>query len=423
MKQPVLFSPLLVRIFYNVGSTGLFAFLLWFFLYGKPAPDYNEILSVLIGAQVTVVTVMFSAILVALQLASAQFSPRITRSFFRYNAVGQTAFYLFLFGIALCLGVKFTYSKETGQFAYPLLPTAAVVFTFFLMSVVLPQFVFHIADSMNVAAIIRRISQRTVREMDLIYGPPVAEGAATAPERAMRRPERPCIGVQARGAGFLGELLTERLKIIVRSMPEWHFYVQPLVGNFISPGEVLVLAEPPANAPSSVSLPDGFVRVVRSCFDIGDFRSYEQDVLFGVRQLVDIAIKAISPAVNDPTTAINCLNHLGVITAHQAQAPLQSKAMQAMPPNLHLKDFSFAMLVNLAFDQIFQWGRQDPVVTRHLLSVLCDVVLLTRHPDHIEVLKKQVQDMEIDQLHYALEEQNEQVRERWRAVKKLLNLE
>ena len=206
-------------------------------------------------------------------------------------------------------------------------------------------------------------------------------------------------------------------------MPEWHFYVQPLVGNFISPGEVLVLAEPPANAPSSVSLPDGFVRVVRSCFDIGDFRSYEQDVLFGVRQLVDIAIKAISPAVNDPTTAINCLNHLGVITAHQAQAPLQSKAMQAMPPNLHLKDFSFAMLVNLAFDQIFQWGRQDPVVTRHLLSVLCDVVLLTRHPDHIEVLKKQVQDMEIDQLHYALEEQNEQVRERWRAVKKLLNLE
>ena len=70
----------LVPLLHSSFSVLLFSALSWFFLFKQPDPDYNDLLSVLIGALVTIVTIMFSAVLVALQLASAQFSPRITRS-------------------------------------------------------------------------------------------------------------------------------------------------------------------------------------------------------------------------------------------------------------------------------------------------------------------------------------------------------
>lgn len=289
------------------------------------------------------------------------------------------------------------------------------------MSVVLPQFVFHIADSMNVAAIIRRISERTIREINLIYGPPLDAKTIAPTLRPLRQPERRYYKITAHTGGFLAEILTGRLKMVAQAMPEWSFYVQPLVGNFISPGETLVLAEVPEKD-TDAPFPARMGRVLEGAFDVGDFRSYEQDVLFGVRQLVDIAIKAISPAVNDPTTAINCLNHLGVIVGRQAQAPPRSLAALNAPPNLYLKDFPFSVMVDMAFDQIFQWGKQDPVVTRHLLSSLYDVVLVTRHSEYLQVLQKQVADMEIEQLNYPLAEQRQLVRERWQQLMLLFNL-
>jgi uncharacterized membrane protein len=111
-----------------------------------------------------------------------------------------------------------------------------------------------------------------------------------------------------------------------------------------------------------------------------------------------------------------------VIVGRQAQAPPRSLAALNAPPNLYLKDFPFSVMVDMAFDQIFQWGKQDPVVTRHLLSSLYDVVLVTRHSEYLQVLQKQVADMEIEQLNYPLAEQRQLVRERWQQLMLLFNL-
>jgi uncharacterized membrane protein len=394
----------MIRFLHGFGSIALFVFMAWYFLYRHPAPDYNELLSVLIGTQVTIVTVMFSAVLVALQLASAQFSPRITRLFFRYNAVNQSAFYFFLFGIAFCAAAKFTYQKDLGTFAYPWMPVAGAVYAFFLISGVLPRFVFHIADSINVAAATHAITQRTLQEIDTLYG--TTHWQSGDIEYLEKQPTPQGITIRSQKMGFLDNIKTEKINTIAQKWPNWQFDIQAVAGTFISPDEVLLVAAPPDK---DTALPTGLAQQLLHCFNIAPFRSYELDISFGVRQLVDIAIKAISPAVNDPTTAINCLHYIGAIVRRQGLVQQPSLAIRQAAPNVILRDFSYRNLVNLAFDQIFQWGKHDPVVLCQILATITDVAHCVRNPHCRAVLRQQVAHFELDRLHFDNAEQTERI--------------
>jgi uncharacterized membrane protein len=400
-----LLSPRLIRFLHGIGSLLLFGFMVWFFVCRRPSPDYNELLTTLISAQVTIVTVMFSAVLVALQLASAQFSPRITRHFFRYNPTNQSAFYLFLFGIAYCAAVKFTYQKDLGAFTYPWMPVAGTVYAFFVMSFVLPRFVFHIADSINVASITHAIATRTLEEIEVLYG---SQHWQPGDLETQKRPLLPThsLPVQSHTMGFLDQIYLKKLEQLAKKWPNYQFYVQPIVGTFISPGEDLVLV---GGLPEAAALPAGLAQQAHDCFLIRPFRSYEHDVSFGVRQLSDIAVKAISPAVNDPTTAINCLHYIGAIVWRHALVQHPSVLVRTATPNLFLKDFTFDSLVDLAFDQIYQWGRQDPVVVCQVLATIADIGRCIHNPHCLEVLRKQVAHFEIKPEHYELAEHRERV--------------
>jgi uncharacterized membrane protein len=413
------FAPWLVRFLYSFGSALVFCFTCWYFVYHRPQPDYNELLSVLIGAQVTVVTVMFSAVLVALQLGSAQFSPRITRSFFRYNPVSQSAFYAFLFGIMLCLSVKFTYLKDVGAFAFPWLAFGAVAYVFILMSIVLPSFVFHIADSINVASIVEQISKRTLRELRLLYGNSKWENGQEL-EYIAPNPPRPGIPYFAQESGFLDFIHQPGIQRIANKYPQWQFYVRPLVGSFIRQGECIVEVLPPAGSLVLV-LPNDIIKWLNATFRISTFRSYEQDVLFGVRQLVDIAIKAISPAVNDPTTAVNCLYHIGIIIREVGVSSIPSLKIKNAPSNIVLKDFSFEMLCDLGLDQIYQWGHKDPVIVHQILETIRVAVEVIENPQYLGVLRKQVEDFELHKLSFDTKEQREKVAKRAALLTDLLN--
>jgi uncharacterized membrane protein len=412
------FPPQRVRNLYAIGSALVFLFTCWFFLYRSPTPDYNELLSVLIGAQVTVVTVMFSAVLVALQLGSAQFSPRITRSFFRYNPVSQSAFYAFLFGIMLCLSVKFTYDKVAGTFAYQPLAVGAVVFVFFLMSVVLPRFVFHIADSINVASIVEQITARTLREIRIIHGTGRWETGQPLTHEPPAMP-RPGLPVLAPKTGFLDYIKHDTLNVVAAEYPDWTFFVRPVVGNFVAEGDTLVeVLPPPGNV--DLLLPRKMEIALGIAFRVSTFRSYEQDVLFGVRQLVDIAIKAISPAVNDPTTAVNCLYAIGLILRRMACASVPSLKVKNAGPNLHLKEFSFDTLCDLALDQIFQWGHKDPVVLAQLIETMHGVALVADNPNCLAVLRRQLRDFEMEKLQFDTAEQRDRVGKKIKALEGVL---
>jgi uncharacterized membrane protein len=409
------FQQNLVTLLHSLASMVLFVSLFWFFVYGKPDPDYNDLLSVLIGALVTIVTVMFSAVLVALQLASAQFSPRITRGFFGQNRFVQAAFYLFLFGIAYGFAVKFTYSSSEARFVYPLLPVSAAVFGFFLISFVLPRFVFYIADAINAASISRDIATRTLREIDDIYGTAATGNRANPALEVTRCTHENASKITLHTPGFLDKINHAGLDRIARQYPQLEFYTELIVGNFVTPGETIVKVVSPDG-----NLPAGLEDQVRQYFVINKYRSYDQDVLFGIRQLVDMGIKAISPAVNDPTTCVNCLHYIGVIVQRYTQVQTPSLAARKAASNLHYREFTFPMLLDAAFDQVYQWGKHDYIIVGQLLNTLTEIVNSEVSPAHKKAIAEQVAAFEIKPEAFELAEHRERVERYYERLKKLL---
>ena len=395
----------LIPLLHSVLSLLLFSALTWFFIRERPDPDYNDILSVMIGALVTIVTIMFSAVLVALQLASAQFSPRVTRAFFGQNRRVQSAFYLFLFGIAYCLAIKFTYSATENIFRYPALPVTGAVFGFFLISFVLPRFVFYIADAINAASITRDIALRTLGEIDHLYGKAMWQPGDMAPVIAVK-PDQYLFEIEADQPGFLDRIDHHFLCRIARKYPGYTFYSEVITGNFITQHEILLHYHHPDGAP----LPDAVCQQIRRAFVTYKYRSYEQDVLFGVRQLVDIGIKAISPAVNDPTTCVNSLHYLGVIARRYAHARVPSLAVQQAPANIHFREFGFSLMLDAAFDQIYQWGRGDYVIVSQLLQALTEVARDLPNPAYQQVLVHQVEEFQIRPESFDLPEHQHRVK-------------
>lgn len=394
----------LVPLLHSIFSILLFSALSWFFLFENPDPDYNDVLSVLIGALVTIVTIMFSAVLVALQLASAQFSPRVTRAFFIQNKLVQLAFYLFLAGIAYCLAIKFTFSVSSGAFRYPALPVSGAIFGFFLISFVLPRFVFYIADSINSATLTREIALRSVAEIEQFYGKTLWQNG----DQEWENKSKPACTLYEVGSskfGFLEHIRYDALARIAGRYPDHAFFVEVMMGNFITPGETLIHVQTPDN-----QLPDPILlQQLEAAFVLHKYRSYEQDVLYGVRQLVDVGIKAISPAVNDPTTCINCLHYLGVIVRRYAIARKPSLPLRAAPANIQYREFNSRILLNAAFDQIYQWGKHDHIIVAQILNTLAETLHGVEDPAYKSAVQEQIADFELDKLQFSLKEQHEKV--------------
>jgi len=394
----------LVPLLHSFFSILLFSALSWFFLFENPDPDYNDVLSVLIGALVTIVTIMFSAVLVALQLASAQFSPRVTRAFFIQNKLVQLAFYLFLAGIAYCLAIKFTFSTGSGAFRYPGLPVSGAIFGFFLISFVLPRFVFYIADSINSATLTREIALRSMAEIEQLYGKTLWQNG----DQEWANKSKPACTLYEVGSskyGFLEHIRYDALARIAGQHPNHAFFVEVMMGNFITPGEILVHVQTPDN-----QLPDPILlQQLETAFVLHKYRSYEQDVLYGVRQLVDVGIKAISPAVNDPTTCINCLHYLGVIVRRYAIARKPSLPLRAAPSNIQYREFNSRILLNAAFDQIYQWGKHDHIIVAQILNTLAETLHGVEDPAYKSAVQEQIADFELDKLQFSLKEQHEKV--------------
>src|SRR5581483_1372301 len=124
-------------------------------------------------------------------------------------------------------------------------------------------------------------------------------------------------------------------------------------------------------------------------FDLGPTRSLEQDVEFGVQLLVDVALKAISPAVNDPSTAINCIDQLGRILVRVVSRRPPPPALYHPPGSLRvvLQTMSFARLLEAAFTQIRHYARGDMAVSLRLLRAITDVAQATREPTYLAPLR------------------------------------
>jgi uncharacterized membrane protein len=161
------------------------------------------------------------------------------------------------------------------------------------------------------------------------------------------------------------------------------------IGDFVGTGQPLfsVRAGMERSAPDHADWPADLLRYV----SIGPHRNPTQDVAFGIQQLVDISLKALSPAVNDTTTAIMALDYLGELVGQLARREFPG-ALRSDGQHLRVlvRTYDFAGYVRLAFDLVRESARGNPAVLRRLLRALALAASQVHTPDRLPVLREQV---------------------------------
>ena len=326
------------------------------------------ILSGIATSIMTVVSIVFAILLMTLTLASMQFSPRIIVSFAR-DRVTQWTLGVFLGTFSYCMAAL----PAARSLPHPFAPVATVVGAMLLAFACvcwLLFFIHHISHAISVSHIVDRIASETeemIRQMmPWPYQPP---GPSAEHLLHLETWETP---VLAAVSGYIRFIDLARLVALSKS---YHVKVHVVrrVGQFIPAGTPLLMVY------KGDRLSEDKRAEFLGAFDLGPSRTLQQDAEFGVLQIVDIALKAISPAVNDPSTAVNCVDQLSRILILYASRETPASLLYDPPGvvRVSLRWIDFDGLLTSAFEQIRLYSKTDIAVSLRLLRALADIASTT----------------------------------------------
>ena len=342
---------------------------LWLFSGG--AEGARGVLAVIAGSLITVTGTIFSVTIVALQLASSQFTPRVLGNFVA-DRVNQVVLGIFIGTFTYTLLVLRTIHSEADD-RVAFVPHVGVTIALLLLLVsigALIVFIDHAAQSIRASVVLRGEAARTLARLAELFPTRVGAPAGRTPGPAMpRAPRGQHATVVAASSGYLQALHAATLwDDLAGGSPEAPLMVRMelRIGEFAFPGKPIATVWPAECATEQA------VRAIRSAFVLGSERTHEQDVEFGLVALSDIAVKALSPGINDPTTALHCIDRLTEILAELGKrCPLDDVRTSADGCIVLLAlETSYERAVAIAFDQVRHYGAGNPVVAARLLEAL-----------------------------------------------------
>ena len=333
-------------------------------LFGAGAEGTRGMLEAIAGAMVTIAGVTFSITIVALSLASSQYSSRVLRNFMRDRS-NQAALGTFVGIYAYCLIVLRTIrSGEQSPFV-PSLATLGAIILAFVGIAMLIHYIHHVSSSIQAARILAGIYDETAATLAHLYPEPLGQGEETPREEgaARLRARDEWVPVSAGRTGYLQSVDADGLL-------RWACERDRIVRLACRIGD-FVVAEEPLGEVAGGPLDDADADALRRTVAVGEQRTVTQDLGFGIRQIVDVALKALSPGVNDSTTAVMCVDRLGGLMLQLARRDIPSPYRQ-VDGRLRViaPTQDFALLVDLAFDEIRWSAREQPVVLGRLGAVL-----------------------------------------------------
>ncbi len=358
----------------------------WPRLFGAGAQGARGMLSTIAASMISVVGVTFSMTLVALALASNQFSSRILRTFMSSRAT-QGVLGIFAGIFTYCLIVLRTVrGPEEGAFVPSLAVFAGVLLAIGGVGLLI-FFLHHIASSIQASNIIGAVAKETIEAVDRLF--PERLGHGEAEEDDDPAPHLPSgqkwHGISARESAYIQSVDNEVLLRIARENKTL-VRMEHGVGEFIvqdTPLVALAVEGPPDQK---------VIDALRSAFALSRYRTVHQDAGFGIRQIVDVALKALSPGINDTTTAVTCVDYLTTILARVAT--------RDTPPSHRYEDGElrviaigpdFAGLVAQSFDQIRVSAEGNLAIMLRMLDALHTIGSLTDRMARRRILLGQAQ--------------------------------
>jgi uncharacterized membrane protein len=259
------------------------------------------ILAGIAGSIMTVVSIVFAILLMTLTLASMQFSPRILLSFVR-DRVTQWTLGVFLGTFCYCMAALPAARYSPRPFSPVTTAMGAMALALVCVAWLL-FFIHHISQAISVNHIVHRIAGETEDVIDEIMPHPRSGRTNHHPEQHDPESET---AVASDTSGYVRFVDTQAL-LACAMANRVRIRLTRRVGQFVPAGYPLFMVS------RASRLEPTHIEKMRAAVDIGPTRTLQQDVEFGVLQIVDIALRAISPAVNDPSTAINSIDQLSRI--------------------------------------------------------------------------------------------------------------
>lgn len=348
----------------------------------------RAILQTIAGGMLSVATLSYSMTLVVLTLASSQYGLRILQLFVEDRA-NSLVLGTFLGSTVYCLVLLTVVGNPEQGLTVPRL---SVLFAFLWALVNLGAFTFffhHVVASIRASHVIRAIGDELRHRIASLPEETTGYEGLEDYAEALRRVEgvpHATMGVSRSGyvqvidlEGLAG--LAQERSITVRTLCR--------AGDWVIEGSPLATVYGPDL--DEVGLEESLRQEIDACFVIGDRRTPIQDFEFGIYQLEEIALRALSPSVNDPHTAINCINELGVILAYlaRAYAPSSVRIAEDGRPLVVREITDYQGLVESAFRSIRLHGAENTVVMASLLDVLAMVVRLCPKKTQREALREQ----------------------------------
>ncbi|MGA5824342.1 DUF2254 domain-containing protein [Kitasatospora sp. NPDC094028] len=373
----------------------------------------RQILAAIAAALITVVGVVFSIMIVTLTLASTQFGPRMLRSFIRDRTTQLTLGTFVGTFVYAVLSLVVIGPGSRGDFVPHLSITVCMVLVLADLAVLI-FFIHHIATSIQLPRVIASIAVELSEAIDASAGgPEPARAAVRGPTAAELSVLLDTAGatVPAPASGYLQFV---RHRTLVRMAAELDAVIRldHRPGHFLVQGHQLATVWPPGAAPE-------VARSFARAHVAGSTRTLAQDIAFAVDQLVEIAIRALSTAVNDTFTALTCIDWLGEglcrIAARWSPNPVHRDGAGYI--RVITAPVSYERLVQRAFEKIRQAAPGMPAVLIRQLDALAEIMAETRTEEQRRVLLAQAEMIErLSRESVSEAADREDVRRRYRAV-------
>lgn len=355
-------------------------------LYTGTPDGARSVLSTISGSMISVAGVTFSITMVTLSLASSQLGPRLLSNFMRDRG-NQIVLGTFISNFIYCLLVlRSIRSSDEISFVPHLSLSIAIVMAIISLAVLI-YFFHHVSTMIQAQNVIVNIGKELESSVDRLLSSQTKESWY---ERELRQSddipsefEEKYVYITSRGSGYLQAIDYEELvKITEKNDIILKFLYRP--GDFIAKGSNIIAFYPETELES-------IEKQILDTLVIGTSRLRIQDIEFSIDQLVEIALRALSPGINDPFTAIACLDQLGTT--------LSIIAENRIPPGYHYDTagnlriitdaVTFDGIIDAAFNQIRQYAKADVAVTIRLLEVIAIIIARTSTKDQYKILLRQ----------------------------------
>jgi uncharacterized membrane protein len=382
----------------------------------------RTVLATIAGSMITVASLTFSVTIASLSLASSQFGPRLVRNFIR-DTGNQIVLGTFIATFIYCLLILRTV-KGSEDFTF--VPSISLLVGILLAMAslgVLIYFINHIALSIQATRIIGTIAHDLTSTINRLYPEKLdeTEESQDPEDKEEWTPPGEPRRVYATRSGYLQAIQHDDLVSLARDASVV-LHVPHHPGQFIAKGSTIAEIY---GEPGNRDVPDLDERVVQS-FWLGNDRSSGRDIEFYIDQLVEIAVRALSPGINDPFTAMQCLDQLGASLRQLAERKLPSPNHRDEDNTIRLVATSQTLegAIGAAFNMIRQYGGTSPPVAMRMMeviAVLAEYAPSAAHRDALLLHARMVESSSAEHLQERVD--IEALEERFRAVIDVLERE